>query len=1227
MNGEMNRRTTGFLLIVAAVLALAAGSALADGLSSLYLPIDKVSIEDSSLKFDVNDIIADTGQAANIEINLEYGKGEGYDPDNDGIEAISGVVDFTVANTVFIGSINTEKLCTRWEVFSHDNMESNILCYGNMECCNFIGLGEASKRWDDNFFMYFGGYGATKNNTIRAQVLHVDYSLDESQPYSYIYYSKFQSLDAIFSDEMPLPIEANIKEVNYMPYLAGDTSIKGNSTPSINITSPSGAEASLSGEDVYLNFSAETMVYAGYSLDNGAFVSLGNGTSFSSIIMSGRPYGVVGNGMHTVTVFASATEGNYSVFNRSFSVNDTAAPFMVVNISNSSSLQSKYFVLPIKVTTNEYSAVGHWVNAGSYSGNMSIGKNADISLAVNDGQNNISINCSDFNGNYQVHTFSVNFSEAGNCSDARRNGDEEGIDCGGMCQPCINLSVSTSRTGYNITDNVFLTVVSRSASSVNVTVARENTVCYRYQFIPVFSGAPISETRLMQNISSQGNYTVNAVMSYLNITETSSVAFYLAGQTSNELYGSINANATTINEGDAIAFSASVYGNSGAVTYKWDFENDRTIDNTTANPTRTFNTNGTYAVNLTVSDGKWNTTIMQNIVVRKLFNVTVIAYDNATRGLITGAMVSIGESEGNTSSSGIAVLTKPAGDYTLLCTKEGYIRYAQRIEMERSFTAYVNLTQEDNSAPVISVIYPGTGLNMTESSIRMSFKAADRQRMSCRLYVAEEGSSFWQIKATNASVNPDELSWFDVAGLKNATYEWKIECTDQSQNSNFSEERAFTVDTSLAAENPAEFQEADKSTEDIVNQINEVIASIDSMQSKEKDIALALDLRKELEKAIITIQRGNRDLHSLKWRRLNESGLEEEKKNIQERMDNVRNTTPKSIRVVESSEFVKYPDNNDLEGLILVLLNQSNTKYSKRELKALVEANRKLQAMLTATTKAAIVEMEYLAGNRETITVVQKSLRISGNLSQGKFYEVIPKDVAKDISEIEMLFEYEVISSDPVFSIDTQKFTSYSYYVRKRASLKDIEGIRSLLVGKELKAKRSSAISGFAVLDSLAASLTDEADIRLLVEITIIVILAAIYLMYSFGGFERLRHITESKNLKEIKALIEEADSLAKNNDYDGSSAKYRDITQRIGHFSDKEKTAVKGLVTELGNRINMVFINSLVNEANCCIDAKDKKKAFANYSKVQSLYKIVPKSYKAEVLKKCIELHTRLAG
>ena len=84
--------------------------------------------------------VTEPSENKEININLEYNKNTNFDEDDDGVETLTGVIDFTVENSEFNWEPNNENLCTRWQINSLDNDTITTICYGSDSCCNFINL-------------------------------------------------------------------------------------------------------------------------------------------------------------------------------------------------------------------------------------------------------------------------------------------------------------------------------------------------------------------------------------------------------------------------------------------------------------------------------------------------------------------------------------------------------------------------------------------------------------------------------------------------------------------------------------------------------------------------------------------------------------------------------------------------------------------------------------------------------------------------------------------------------------------------------------------------------------------------------------------------------------------------------------------------------------------------------------------------------------------------------
>src|SRR3989338_1488495 len=112
-----------------------------------------------------------------ISISLEYKSNTPYDADDNGIEDIYSVIDFTAENTKFSWDANESKLCTRYEIESLENKKATALCHGSESCCSFINLAPTQKSWNgwnDTLYLTYGLYDSSFSNNVRAQVVYVD---------------------------------------------------------------------------------------------------------------------------------------------------------------------------------------------------------------------------------------------------------------------------------------------------------------------------------------------------------------------------------------------------------------------------------------------------------------------------------------------------------------------------------------------------------------------------------------------------------------------------------------------------------------------------------------------------------------------------------------------------------------------------------------------------------------------------------------------------------------------------------------------------------------------------------------------------------------------------------------------------------------------------------------------------------------------------------------------
>ena len=1143
-------------------------------------------------------------QQSNITIQFVYQNNTPYDTDNNGIEDITSSIDMSVGSSIIPQALNVEKLCTKYGIIPVESSLISMLCYGDDSCCAFLGLAQTKSAWNESLYLTLGMYSASYHNLVDAQLFYVSYNLSELNPAADIYYSEPSNLWANFTSA----IAALLAEPQILAL--GDVAL--------SLYSPQNNSVFASGENIILNISLNKSVNISYSIDGRTQQSLGNITAFSTTLVGQFPNGILNNGVHNVSLFLGGNLSSAIVF---FTVNDTTAPKIIVNMTNSSTINSYSQNIALNISLDEYSIISNSFNNQGFTQNAEVFGSTILSLVPLYGQNTLQISAIDAHGNAAHYYYVFTFAQASTCSDSVQNGNEQGIDCGGSCSGCITFTASLDKSSYLVGENIFLNVVSRINSTVAATIKKDGSTVYSHTFVPVFEGVPIAETRVVTGIAATGTYQLEAIMHYRNISEARTATFEVS-QPQNQLIVTIGSNATNVEENNPIQFSSAISGAQGSLSYQWDFNNDRSTDTTEANPIYSFGRNGTYTVNLTVTDSSMKSSSTRTITVKKLINTSVWVRDKDSGNNLDLAEVTFEGPRQNTTSDGRTLLTKSVGTYTLRVSKDGYATYSKNIEAHEYQEILVNLTKIDNSPPYIELLNPDDAITIADSNITFSYKAHDSTRMSCQLYTAVKDQGFGSpIYSTSDILSGSEQSYV-MPVARSTGYHWYVSCVDAQGNRNSSITRSFTVGEEPALQTLAILEETDNKY--LIGQIDDIAHSIASWGTKEQKAADAMTLKQQLERAKINLERADRDIASLVWRRLNDSGLALEKEKISQRVDDIRRTTPRTLIVRDSTEFVSYAEPTGIEFLLNAVIENTNLKIGKKELKKLVEKNIKLQDALIVTTIAQTIDLEYLSGDKDTITLIQKDLRFKTKQESVSLYEAIPKDIVSDLNETVFLFEYEIINADPIIRINHDKYSKFSYYFYKDTDLKSTDKIQSILLYDALKDPSAASFTGLAIFDSF--DLVRTADFRLIIEIFIIMLLALVYLLYSFGGIEEIKSRFQGKEIKEITHANDIVQKFIDNKDYQSASLKYKEMLLHYDHLEIKKKTRIKPDIFQTTNRLNLLYIDILAAKAQK-LAITDKHQAFLIYNQIQSLYKIIPKDKKALVSKRCLELHSLLAA
>ena len=885
----------------------------------------------------------------------------------------------------------------------------------------------------------------------------------------------------------------------YIPHFSSVVIALNTSDINLTIISPNNTSALPSGENVNLSFTTNLTVSANYSLDGKEEELLGTGMEFTDLLEGELQYNTLQNGIHNITINLWDNNSNIAQHNHSFEVSDTYPPDISIKHNgvdlNNSEIHNKSYT-SITIISDEYANIRYKLNDDNYSASEDLDSNKtiDLSLDLMVGTNNLTVNATDFQNNSKLSSVVFNFTT---CSDGIQNGDETGIDCGGSCNACIEFDVTTDKTTYEFGEDILVTILSRASSTVNLTVLFEGNIVHD-EIIP--SSFPWSTTILLDNITSAGTYIIDATSDYMGNIDNKIIYFYV-NPPSNTLSVNINANATTINEGDIVKFTASVTGQTGTLYYKWDFGSDGSIENTSTEVTKTYSTNGTYTLNLTVTDDTNTASDMETIVVRKVFNVT-ITVKNDSGNIVKDADVEFNDIHKNASDDGKASFLVNSGTYELRVKKSNYITYYNNsIEINSNKEIEVKLKYDENDyeKPKITLISPDDKQRIDSSTIKIIYKVEDESEINCSLQL-NEYKDWWVEKGTHENPERNKEKTFTLSELNNGEYQYKIRCIDKYENIGFSETREFYVD-SLNNEKliGAESEENNEEIDSLINRINGISSDFEKLAKPEREVFESLKIQEKLDDAKTELSRYKRDLNNLIWRRLNETELKQAEIDIYDKIEDLKDEIPTSLNVIDSTEFVAYPKDKDIENITLSYLNSKSKKYSKRQEKGIVEDTKELQSLITITTSAKIVEIEYLSNKKEKITLIEKELRIDESSKDLILVEYIPKEIAKDVNEIESLFDYETILSDPLVSINIEGLDKLAYYFRKEINLEDAKKTKSILIN-EGEIPKGNQITGFGILTNLKPGFISSSNTRILTEVLIIIILSLVYIGYPVKG-------------------------------------------------------------------------------------------------------------------------------
>ncbi len=1016
----------------------------------------------------------------------------------------------------------------------------------------------------------------------------------------------------------------------YVPHYSTIIVALDNNTANLTIDSPDNETTLDSGEDVWLNGSITETVTLNYSLDGSPTLILGTGTSFSTTLL-GSLQNVLANGNHTLLIGIQDAANNSAEVSYEFVVNDSEGPVVNVNgPANNSSLVNQTNVYHIQIQADETATITYELNNGSETINQEGRANSSvIALSLQEGLNTLVFRSEDVQGNNATLEYQYNFTLddgiTATCNDGIKNyhdgQNETGVDCGGPCTACVPFTITTDKSSYLPDQQVAITVISRPNSTVSFNVTG--------------GGASFGATTttfpsfyIFTSTTNPGTYTITGVSYYWGVPTNLITSFTVnSTETPNPLELELDANDTSVIIGQRILFEADVEGNTTALNITWDFDNDGDTENTTQEVVHVYSKNGTYTVNLSVQQGNFTREETETIEVKKAYNVSFTVRDNETNNPIQNARVYLDDINTNTSSDGKAFLTVPSKTYAMAVTKQNYDSFGNstRIDGKVSFTIYLQADGNDTSAPSITILSPSDN-EKVGSSPSIEFRVSDESLVDCTLFTSVD-EKWWVEEDTKPNLRSDRNHSFTIEDAEEGEYFWRIECTDEDGRRTESPTFSFEVETGLIQVTADADGNVIRARE-LITLVVQIQKDFENLPRLEKEALQDLKWDELLSSQKIQLERASRDLSNVQWRRLNETDEQELIADIIARIDAVEDQIPSSISVLKSSEYVAYPQRADVEAITSAYLESKNVSLASSAFDDLLRTNTQLQSHLTPTTRYKLVQVGYHGGVNQTITLMNRQVRVTGNASDVVVVEHIPKSIADSTDEIVVIDDHEILNPDPLVKVNLTVLDdfSFSYFIIDEIALSTMEDAHIALLSEVLPESEGNFLTGFAVFEGFNKWLSQSGGTRLFIEIIIFIVLAVLYLLYSVGVVDKVAHkFTADKDVEALRKHIKDAEALLEQGKYDEAVQRYKGMAEEFKKLNGEQRRALHGEIVDLAHAIDASHIHRNLDTAANLI--KEGKHAHAGklYAEIMALYKRIAPKHKAKVLKRCMELHKLL--
>jgi len=783
----------------------------------------------------------------------------------------------------------------------------------------------------------------------------------------------------------------------------------------------------------------------------------------------------------------------------------------------------------------------------------------------------------------------------------------------------IEINLFIDKPEYNLGEQVSYVVLAPNSSNLSIEVCGplptgSGFVECRNLLLSQQNDYPYMGIQSVTNKS--GVYKIRAQMQYKGLNKYAEKNYSVVNNIAIAISGD-----TLVKIGKESNILATATGGVGVLLYNWTLPNGTKISGPNFNVV--YNSAGSYSIVLTVTDQAGNSkTSTITLIAKKHYTIKVYVVDDSDNTEIDSARVkmtaTVGEESDsdNTNVEGMAELDLIEGDYDLKVSSSGYSSFLGTAKSDSDKTITVRLSRATSSSsnePLeISLIAPLNKTLMPSSSVYFDayVEIGGNTQTNCIFYVADANNEWYRAMKTVLVKSSGRINHTESFS-DGKTYSWKVQC-DTGSKTYSSDVFRFTA-SGIKSDSDASLTILEDGYNHIIDageirtKIDDAMTNLEAMDMESRKDAEALQFSSSVEKALRDYERAMRDINNIQYRRdLSQTEQDAKKLEYYDIIRDLEKETMLNIKNLGYQTFISYPSKEDLINISRIYQQETNIigRVNEDELSS-------KQNGLIVTTRISNVEITYVNGEKKTITLVDKTIKLSDNSTGAFLLESIPKEIAESSKELTVLSDFKVINEDPLLKFEKQD--KITYYVDGEKNIELGKKANTVLLADNFFGTRNS-ITGDVTLSNIDISSPTSL-------IIIIAIISCSYLIYAFDLFglifSRSRKKADERNINKIFNLIRDARILLQNGRVNDADLAFKEIKLVYEGSSENVMNEVyseaSGLLEIIDTAQTEMLIRAALNNTGQDMTNEEKEKLLNSRRMLKAAYELLSDDLKAK--------------